>query len=161
MRLIRGAIDKGRSCNELGSLTIGWSWNIALYCSNYNQGSAIVHFVDNLVTLLRYLRPQKNFATKKYGDPQHSANIIKRHFEETRVNVLYWFAQCCGLNHVDYLCAELEQRIFSSKPTPRNLWWVIISQKWGNLGPEVAKNLVDSVSCHPQAVIDAKWDLAM
>lgn len=97
----------------------------------------------------------RKFIFKQDGNPKHKAKIIRKWLKETKINTLDWVTQSLDLNPVENLWLALKRRIAEPKPSNLVSLKVVITEEWANIGQNVTKGLVESMSRRIQAGIAA------
>jgi len=79
-------------------------------------------------------------------------------WKENNITCLRWPAQSPDMNPIEHLWDELERRIRSYDPLPKNKeeLWEILQTEWHNIDVNIYQNLVSSMSNRIAAVIQSK-----
>src|SRR6266511_3164155 len=110
--------------------------------------------------LEEYLVPfyNENYLFQDDNAPCHIAKIVKEWKEENSIDILPWPAQSPDLNPIENLWSELERKVRSHKPRPKNKNELIevVKQEWNNISNTTLINLVESMPRRVKAVIENK-----
>ena len=66
-------------------------------------------------------------------NPKHTAKIIKKWFEDNKINVLPWPLQSPDLNPTEHLGSEVERRISNRMPTNKGELKDITQETWTDI----------------------------
>jgi len=113
---------------------------------------------DHLVPYINSLENKENIIFQEDNAPIHTARIVKSWKEENNITCLPWPAQSPDMNPIEHLWDELERRIRSHDPLPKNKeeLWEILQTEWHNINASIYQNLVNSMPNRIAAVIQSK-----
>lgn len=110
--------------------------------------------------LEEYLIPfyNEDYLFQDDNAPCHTANLVKEWKEEMLINILPWPAQSPDLNPIENLWSELERKVRSHKPRPKNKDELIqvVKQEWNNIDNNTLIKLIESMPRRVEAVIKNK-----
>lgn len=89
------------------------------------------------------------------NDPQHTANIIQRWWEDQQLTRMEWPSQSPDLNPIETLWSLLDKTARDRNPNTDLELFNALSEAWNALDPELLASLVDSMPRRCQAVIDS------
>ena len=113
---------------------------------------------NNLIPFINSLENKENYIFQEDNAPIHTAKIAKKWKEDNNITSLPWPAQSPDLNPIENLWNELDKKVRSHKPLPKNKeeLWQILQKEWVKLEKDMYKNLVDSMPRRIAAVIENK-----
>jgi transposase len=112
----------------------------------------------NLVPFIKSLENSNNYIFQEDNAPIHTAKIAKKWKENNNIPSLPWPAQSPDLNPIENLWHELERKVRSHNPLPKNKenLWQILQEEWFKLEKDKYNNLINSMSNRVAAVIENK-----
>jgi transposase len=112
----------------------------------------------NLIPFINNLENSDNYIFQEDNAPIHTAKIAKEWKENKKITSLPWPAQSPDLNPIENLWHELDRKVRSHKPLPKNKddLWQILQEEWVKLEKDKYKNLVNSMPNRIAAVIKNK-----
>lgn len=90
------------------------------------------------------------------NDPKHTSKLVKKWFQDQKINVMEWPAQSPDLNPIEHLWRILKNRIGDYKPKNKDQLWEKVKSEWYSIDPLVCANLVNSMPHRCIAVIKNK-----
>lgn len=118
-----------------------------------------IEMLENyLLPFINNLEDKNSYIFQDDNAPIHTATITKNWIRNNNIKKLLWPAQSPDLNPIENLWDELERKVRSHKPLPKNKndLWQILQEAWENLDENKYKNLVDSMPRRIAAVIANK-----
>lgn len=154
---LRKTVKHGGGCIMVwGSMAWNGVGNLDFIETTMTKEVYIENLKKNLQPSVRKLRLRGRVIFQQDNDPKHTAKIVKKWFEDNKVNVLPWVPQSPDLNPIEHLWSELERRITKRNPKNKEELKDILKDAWDNIDPEVTKKLVESMPRRVQAVIESK-----
>lgn len=112
----------------------------------------------NLIPFINNLENNDNYIFQEDNAPIHTAKIAKKWKENNNITSLPWPAQSPDLNPIENLWNELDRKVRSHKPLPKNKddLWQILQEEWVKLEKDKYNNLINSMPNRVAAVIENK-----
>ena len=113
---------------------------------------------NNLIPFINSLENNDNYIFQEDNAPIHTAKITKEWKENNNITSLPWPAQSPDLNPIENLWNQLDRKVRSHKPLPKNKddLWEILQKEWLKLEKDKYNNLVNSMPNRIAAVIENK-----
>ena len=96
------------------------------------------------------------FKFQQDNDPKHTSRLVKKQFQENKVNVLDWPSQSPDLNPIENLWAILKQNIGNREFKNKDQLWHCVQESWYKISPETCQNLIESMPRRLNAVLTQK-----
>jgi transposase len=144
--------------------------NVMLWASFGYNGTGNLEVIDGKMTARVYkdilernvfesarkLGIEHNFIWQQDNDPKHTATIVKKWFNENRVQLLQWCAQSPDFNPIEHLWKALDNSVPKSERRNKNTFIAALKKEWSKLDTNLMKKLVDSMPRRCQEAIRYK-----
>ena len=121
-------------------------WNLAFIDDSMTGYMCKDILENNLFQSAVKLNLGNNIVFQHDNDPKHTAHIVKNWLNEQGIERLNWPPFSPDMNPIEHLWDEVKRRMKKHQPKKEDQLRRILQAEWEDIGQDVIKKLVESVS---------------
>lgn len=143
--------------------------NVMVWGCFSSKGVGRLVFIDDKMDSVSYLRILTNnlrqsatelgmdtFIFQQDNDPKHTSTVVRKFFEEEKIEVLPWPSQSPDLNPIEHLWASMKAKMRGNNYKTKNDLKAAITEIWEATPQSLIDNLIASMPRRIESVFRAK-----